>query len=252
MTAYKLGKKAARPGAVSFRFASYFDRKKLPVPPVVFGHEQIGVPWQMLGNDSYSDCVFAGAAHEHMTWTHEAGRTALFGDADVLADYGAVTGFDPHKPSSDQGTDMSEAAEYRRKTGVIDAAGIRHKIDSYVALRPGNIDDVVLATYLTGASGIGIQLPSSALDQFDAQKPWTVVRGSHNEGGHYVPCIGRNRHGNLLVVTWGRIQAVTPDFFFKYCDEAVAYLSFEILKDKVSPEGFDAIALQEHLNALRH
>ena len=249
---YKLGKKPARKGAVTFRFTSYFDRQKLPTPPLVFGHERIGTPWGMLANDVHRNCVFAGAAHEHMIWTHEGGATAKFRDSDVLADYGDVTGFDPAKPDTDQGTDMSQAAEYRRTTGIRGENGKRHKIDAYVALRPGKVEDAILAAYLMGAAGLGVQLPSSALDQFDAHQPWTVVKRSETEGGHYIPLIGRNRNGHLLVVTWGRVHAMTPEFYARYCDESLAYLSLEILRDKVSPEGFDAITLQEHLNALRH
>ena len=176
---YKLGKLPARPDAVGFKFGMFFNADKLPTPPAKFGHYGLGegLAWGMLANDQYSNCVFAGAAHETMVWTHRAGtgQPVAFNDASVLADYAVVTGFDPTKPNTDQGTDMVDAADYRRKTGVIDAAGTRHTIDAYTALRPGDADQLALATYLMGATAVGIRFPDSAEKQFDTMQPWDYV-----------------------------------------------------------------------------
>ena len=133
--ALKLGKKPARPGAVKFKFANFLVKPKLPTPPKVFGHEGlIGANWEVLGNDHYGDCVWAGAAHETMLWNKEAARTVTFSNDSVLKDYSAVTGFNPNDPNTDQGTDMQVAASYRRKKGVLDAHGKRHKVIAYLAL----------------------------------------------------------------------------------------------------------------------
>ena len=250
MKNYALGKLPARPGAVSLKFGSYFNAVALPTPPLVFGHESIGQDWGLFCNDRFGDCVWAGAAHEAMIWSHEGGRTVAFSDQGVLSDYSAVTGFVPANPMTDQGTDMAVAAAYRRNTGIVDVKGVRHKIDSYTALSAGDVDQLVLAAYLTGAVGVGLRLPASAEDQFDAGEPWTVVPGDEIDGGHYVCCLGRNSRGNLLVVTWGRIHAMTPQFYQTYCDEAVAYLSLEPLKNNLSPEGFNIDQLRADLAAI--
>lgn len=248
---YKLGKRPARKGAISFKLHDYVDRSGLPLVPLRIGHEKIGRPWGMFKNDEYSCCVFAGAAHEHMIWAHEGGNNALgFTDENVLADYAAVTGFDPKDADSDNGTDMAAAASYRRKTGIIDSAGIRHKVDTYLALREGNPDDLALACYLSGGVGVGLQLPNAAMDQFDAEKPWVPVAKGGMAGGHYVNCLGRNTAGDFLIVSWGRIQAMSPKFYAKYSDEAVCYLSLEVLRNEVSPEGFDLKSLKMHLAKL--
>lgn len=248
----KLGKLPARKGAVKLRFGAFFDPRKLPVPPLRFGHYDVGQPWGELANDQYGCCVWSGAAHETMVWTKEAtGQAACFIDQNVLGDYAIVTGFDPASSATDQGTDMTAAASYRRKTGIADVNGVRHKIDAYVALRPGDIHDILLATYLTGGAGIGIRFPASAAAQFDAQEPWQVVPGALITGGHYVPCVGRNSNGDLLVVTWGRIHAMTPEFYAEYSDEALAYVSLEAMNAKgLTPEGFAADQLRADLAAL--
>jgi hypothetical protein len=243
----KLGKTKARPGAMSLKLSDYLKKSViLPSVPKTFGHEGL-VPasWGMLGNDNYGDCVWAGAAHETMMWNAEAGVKVAFTDTSVLSDYTAVTGFNPKKPNTDQGTDMVVAASYRRKTGVLDAAGKRHAVAAYLAIKPGDLNEHLIAAYLFGAVGIGIQFPNTAMDQFNAGKPWDVVAKSKIEGAHYIPLVARRT--NLEVVTWGKLQQMTTAFFQKYNDESVAYVSLESLKNNKSPEGFDAAQLQADL-----
>lgn len=248
-TQFKLGKTPARPGAVSMKLSAYLPKAQLPVPPTNFGHYDLISSYGMLGNDNYGDCVWAGAAHETMMWCKEVGSTIAFNDKGVLGDYSAVTGFKPTDPSTDKGTDMQVAASYRRKTGVKDATGKRHKVVAYLAITKGNMDQHCSAAYLFGAVGIGIKFPGSAMDQFNAGKPWDVVAGAKIEGGHYIPLVGR-RNGNLLVVTWGRMQEMTPAFFQQYNDESVVYLTKEDLKAGVTPEGFNVKQLTADLATL--
>jgi len=246
---FKLGKKPARAGAIALRFGAYVDKAALPSPPPVFGHEQLIASWPMLANDQYGDCVWAGAAHETMLLAREAGNSVGFTDANVLSDYAAVTGFDANNASTDTGTDMQTAAAYRRNTGIIDAQGRRHTIAAYLALDPSDGNNLLLAAYMFVA-GVGLQLPSSALDQASAGQPWDVVAGSPNEGGHYVPLFGRRPDGLLVFVSWGAIQLATARFVQTYCDEAVAYLSQEDLVNQRSPDGFDYATLRADLEKL--
>jgi hypothetical protein len=193
---------------------------------------------------------WAGAAHETMLYNKEAGGTVAFTDANVLADYAAVTGFNPGDPTSDQGTDVQDAAAYRRKTGIVDSAGKRHTIAAYLALDPGNLSHLLTAAYLFSAAGIGLSLPASAIDQAKRGEPWDVAPGSPNEGGHYVPLIGRLSSGMLVCVSWGRLQLLTESFFQTFSDEAVAYVSTEDLVDQKSPDGFAYADLIADLAAL--
>lgn len=251
MAALKCGKKPARAGAVKFRFQSFFSAPDLPVPPLVFGKVGMVREWGMLANDVLADCVLAGAAHETMQWAAEGGgHIPLFTDRDVTAAYSAITGYDPKHPETDQGSDMQKAAEYRRTTGVLDAMGVRHRIDSYVALRAGNVEELALATYLFGAVGVGLQLPGFAMDQFDHAEPWTTRAVPTEKEGHYVTCIGRNSHGDFICVTWGRLQAMSASFLATYMDEGIAYLSLERLRNSVSPRGYDEAALRAALAQL--
>src|SRR5690349_9390610 len=128
----KLGKLPARKDAVQFKLSTFTDLSKLPTPPASHGHQDELVSWGMLANDQVGDCVLAGADHETMLWNKLAGRTVQFTDTTALRDYSAITGYNPDDPSTDQGTDMQVAASYRRKTGVVDVHGTRHKVAAYL------------------------------------------------------------------------------------------------------------------------
>jgi hypothetical protein len=257
---HKLGKKPATYDKRDLQFAHYRTAAALPPHPKQFGHEKLvgANAWQMLGNGpdntvspgfkGAGDCVFAGGDHESMLWTLEGGTAATFTGANAIADYSAVTGYKPSNPKSDQGTDVRVALKYRQNTGLVDTKGKRHRIGAYLALEPGNVDHLVEALYLFGVVGIGIQFPASAMDQFDAGKPWSVVAGAQIDGGHYVPLVAKR--ANFDCVTWGRLQQMTAQFYTKYCDEAWAILSPEMLNSGKSPEGFDLAQLQNDLAAL--
>ncbi len=262
MTDFHFGKTTARKGAVSFLFTDYFDAKNLPTPPPAFGHYRKIQNFYVLGNLDYGCCVWSGAAHEHMIWSIEGGRPrARFTARDTLWDYAAATGFDISKTDAngnnptDQGTDMDEAAKYRRKNGIIDATGARRKIDGYLSLETGNWDQLIAAMYLFGAAGIGLQLPKSALDQFDDRRPWTAPLFPWSRpkivGGHYVCGVGRDTNGYVPIVSWGRLNPMTRRFYERFSDEALVYFSLESLNEKgLSPEGYDADELRKHMRNL--
>ncbi len=252
-----LGKLPARPDAVKLKLSSYFE---LPEIPAKFPDPGKVAPkaWGMLGNDEYGDCVIAGSMHEHMLWTREGvGTAANFTTANALSTYTAVTGFDPSQTDAqgnnptDRGTDMEAMAKYRRKTGITDASGTVHKIGAYLALDHQDPTTLAAAAYIFDAVGVGIEFPSSAMDQFNAGRSWSVVKGSTNEGGHYVPLFFKKSAATFQVVTWGQVQNVTKGFITTYADEAIVYLSEEFLDGTgKTPDGFDLTALQNDLKAL--
>lgn len=249
----RLGRNKSPEGAVKLKFSDYVDTNIiLPKIPQTFGHYNQVASWQgMLGNDLYGDCVWAGAAHEHIVFNSANKRSVAFTDSDVLSDYSAVTGFNAADPNSDQGTDMAAAAEYRLKTGILGSDGTRHKVGAYLALAPGDIYELVAATYLFGAVGIGINITEAAMQQFKDGKAWTYKRGSKDLGGHYVPVVGR-KGVTFFTVSWGRLQAMSWAFFVKQSDETIAYVSTDYLTADKSPEGFNQAALLADLQAVRH
>jgi hypothetical protein len=255
MPELKLGKKPAAPTSKDFKFSELAPDIKLPSVPSRFGHGTAFPDWKMLGNDQYGDCVWAGAAHEHMLLNKVVQhQDVAFDDTAVLGDYTAATGFDASDPSTDNGTDVHEALSYRRKTGIADAAGTRHKIGAYVALDPKDWQHLEQAAYIFGAVGIGFEFPASAMDQFNANEPWHPVAGSKIEGGHYVPVVGSvHAPDQATAISWARRQVFTKDFYEQYNDEAWVYITPEELRsDGKGLHGFDLTKLNSYLSALKH
>jgi hypothetical protein len=249
---YKYGKLPARENPHAIRFADFVDKREvLPAVPAVFGREKEADAAGMLANDQFGCCVFSGAAHETRLWSREgSGAPVSFTDANVLADYGAVTGFHADDPSTDQGTDMGAAAKYRMSTGIVDASGTRHKVAAALALHPRDWDQLMVGAYLFDAVGFGFEVPNTINDQFDRQVPWDVVPNAKIVGGHYVAVFGRNSKSNGVCSTWGRVQAFTRAFYERYNDETYAYVSEEMLRGGKSPRGFDMDGLRKYLAAM--
>lgn len=251
---YKLGKLEAEPRATDFKFSEFAATIQLPRTPSRFGHVNAYSDWQMFGNDRYGDCVWAGAAHEHMLLNKVVHRRDLaFTDDSVLSDYAAVTGFDRNDPSTDRGTNVHDALSYRRKTGITDANGARHQIGAYVALDPNNWEHLEQATFIFGTVGIGFRFPDSAMNQFSNGEPWSPVKGSKVEGGHYVPVVGSlHAATDACAITWGKKQVFTVAFYEQYNDEAWVYITSEELhSDGTGLHGFDMEKLNAYLTALQ-
>ena len=247
MTGFKRGLLPPRPGAVKMMFGDYLTAS-LPKRPDEFGHEALVSQWNMLANDRVGCCAWSGAAHEVYLWTAEAGARAHITAADVVSDYASATGYVPGDASTDNGTDMQAAASYRRKVGIRDAQNKRHTIAAYAALQAGHLDEILTGSWLLGAVGLGVTVGANQEDQFRQGVPWDGLPGA-NPGGHYVPLVAF-RHGLAWVVTWGKLQAVTPAFLQNSCDQALAYLSPDMLRGGKSPDGFDLAALQSDINLL--
>ncbi|HVX56452.1 MAG TPA: hypothetical protein VHA37_01860 [Candidatus Saccharimonadales bacterium] len=217
----------------------------LPLLPKTFGHVGTAQPpvpsgWGMLGNDQYGDCVVAGAAHGLMTWNWATGRQIpQFADQEIVKQYLGLTG------GQDDGLDPVEFAAWWKSTGLADAAGKRHQIRSYTAVT--DPQQAIEAAYIFGFSGLGLYIPDSAEDQFSNGHVWDDLH-SQPAGGHYVPLVGRNSAGNLVVVTWGKLQAMTPEYLNKYFMGGVAYTSEDYMTAAgISPEGFDFTQLDDDM-----
>jgi hypothetical protein len=179
----------------------------------------------MLGNDLWGDCTFAADGHiiEQQTWFGR-GFEGLVTTADALHAYSVVGGFDenagpPGENPTDNGAQVQDALNYLRKQGFH-----ARKIAAFAELDVADMNKIKLATAEFGCLSIGFNFPKSAMDQFNAGEPWTVVNGSPLDGGHCVVVAGYDANW-IYVVTWGAIQRMSYGFWAKYVDEAWAVIS---------------------------
>jgi hypothetical protein len=232
----RTGKKPAQPARPRLLLSRGLPRAALDAPPaaVEYGDiPQIG----MLANDRLGDCVPAGMGHTVEQDTRYAtGTERVVTDAETIKVYEQVAGYDPSDPNTDQGTVVQDALGYWRKTGIYpDADGNLHQLAAFAAVNLTDWAEIENAVNIFGQVIIGFNFPDSAMDQFNAGQPWTVVKGSPLDGGHCVVLIGYDRDW-LYVITWGQIQKMSREFWTAYVDEAWV----GITKDTITAKGASA------------
>jgi hypothetical protein len=260
------GKRPAAPRPKDFQYADFAKDVSvpsdvvLPHHPRLFGHGLAFSDWGMLGNgpdDSVApgfggagDCVLAGC-NEIRLINHVVNRVEVpFTGREAIQAYSDVTGYRIGDASTDRGTDMGQAAEYRRKVGIADANGQRHKVAAWVRLETGNFEQLLEATFIFLAAGLGFMFPRSAWDQWGRGEPWDYDPNADNtiDGGHYVP-----RVGSLRVVSWARALEMRQPFYEHFSDEAIVYVTDEELRASAKDvHGFDMEKLQAYLGRLSH
>jgi hypothetical protein len=249
---YKLGKLAAHHDVRTLMLADYLDRASLPaVPRAHRWSDRIGPDaWGMMLNDHIGDCACADPGHQIMAWTSYTRPTPTIpADADILAAYSAVSGFDPRTGANDVGCVMLDVMKYWRNVGI---AG--HKIDAFAGVPPHAPQQIMTAIFLFGGVSIGVGLPLSARDQLDAGQAWTPVRGPRGAegswGGHAIVCLDYDPAG-ITCVTWGRLQKMSWDFVRAYCDEVYAAIALrDWAPNGVAPSGLNRDALMADLKRL--
>ena len=180
-----------------------------------------------------------------------AGLPISITDADVLQLYSDIAGFDPKRPAeTDNGTNELLMSDYLVTRGFMG-----HKADAAVSLDPTNLDHLKWAIELFGSVRLGVNLPLSAMRQFDGGSPWTVeADDGGNQGGHDVRAFNYRSASDDVwfdIVTWGQPVAVSAGWMQKYVEESHAELFFDwIQANGVSPGGFSLDALASDLNSL--
>lgn len=241
-----LGRLHAQPARPQIRLEDHLTGT-LPTPPASVDWYSAVPEWPMYGNDTIGDCTCAAVGHLIQGWTQYAAGTAVeIPDSAVLGLYETVTGYNPADPSTDQGAYIQDILAYWRKNGV---SG--HAITAYASVKVSNMTRIKQAIDLFGAVNIGFNFPASAMTQFNQGKPWDVVRGSRLEGGHCVTVVGYKANGNLVCITWGAVQEMTPAFWSKYVDEAWVIITPDWIEANGStPLGIDLYSLGQDFSAL--
>ena len=225
MITFKGGKRAAIHKAKNFRFSKYC-LTPLPAAPASVDWGARVTEWLMLGNDEAGDCTCAAVGHGEMDFTSNASTEFAPATDDVLAMYSAITGYDPDavpdvdgNNPTDTGADMVTVLDYWRKTGLCGRT-----IAAYAEIDIANIEHLKLAIALLGGADLGVQLPQSAMDAFNAGQDWSDVMDQNILGGHAVWAVGYDTTG-VFLITWGKVVHATWDWFATYADEAFAVAS---------------------------
>jgi hypothetical protein len=221
---------------------------KLPAPPA-FADWLSDVPpygWGMLGNDQLGDCTVAGVGHKRIgdVWSNQ-GTLLEVTTAEVVSFYENF-GYKPGQPSTDQGAVCQTVLETWQKLGFLGEKPL-----AFAKVNLKSKVEVERAICLFGQMYCGFEVPQSAMQQFNAGEPWTVVPGSPIEGGHCVTVGGYDADG-LKAVTWGAVQAMSWEFFRKYFSEAWVIVSADDFDPHTGKNklGLDATALASAYRAV--
>lgn len=247
------GKSSAAADPRTLQFSAYMDTANLPVPPDACDWASLVAEWPLYRSDKVNDCTCAAAAHMIIQWTTYArGATVVPSESDVIGTYSDLTGFDPETSANNARIACRDLLNHWRLSDVAERS-----ILGYTALEARNPFSVKDAVYLFGSCYMGFELPLSAIDQWRAGQPWSVLpegaigRGARGSwGGHAVAAVAYTPR-ELLCVSWGRTVRVSWQFWETYCDEAYAVLSEDWIDGGgYSPGHFNLIQLKADLAAL--
>lgn len=239
-----------------------------PKVPPTFGHggiykdgNVVRKDWMMLANgpdptapvearDGLGCCVWSCAGHTTMEAAKIAGRSVVITGKETVQDYIDGAGYVLGRPETDNGTNMRSANGYRQRTGILDAAGNRHKIGAYVSIEPGNWEQMEQACFVFSAVEIGFEFQAAQYDQFNTTGVWDFVPGSPIEGGHAIPIFGQNSKHGGGAVSWERHLWITKSFLSNLNDETWAYVYLDELRNGKNERGYDLAALNALLGQL--
>jgi hypothetical protein len=224
---------------------SYLDGISAAPAIVDFASEVLS--WPMYGNDTIGDCTCATVGHQIQAWTRYTGAEVTVPQEDIIQLYSAVSGYDPATGANDNGANVQDVLTLWRQSGV-PVAG--HKILAFAQLQ--DLTKIQQALWVFGSVYLGINFPSSAMDQFKSDEPWTVVQDSPIEGGHAVP-LQYAGDGTVpyQVVTWAKLQGMDQGFLDTYVEEAWVVITDDWLdKNGHTPEGLDLQQLGADLSQL--
>jgi hypothetical protein len=210
---FKLGRRPTPPEikAVMPQLREFIELKPAPQ---IFDVSGLGGTYPMGLNDQLGDCLDAAQAHMEQVFSAQVdGKPFVATDQDVLKAYEGL-GYVPGDPSTDNGGTIPQALEVWRKQGI---GGRTIKGWAEVSVS----DHAELLSACAEFSGLyaGLNVPQSALDQFNAGQGWDVVAQDGGiAGGHCVPILGYDAAG-VILVTWGRVIRATWPFFTAYFDE---------------------------------
>ena len=219
-----------------------------PLPAAPSASDRTGgvTAWGMVNNDREGDCTIADRFHSIMAATACAtGTPIVLPDALAEQVYSTLSGYDPSTGANDNGCQIVDVLEYGRTIGF---GG--HKLEAWAAIDRTDPQDVMGGVHYLGGVTLGIRVPKSAEDQFDAGEPWTVPWFSPIVGQHDVPILKYDADW-LYVVTWAGLQPMSWGFYHAYVDEAYVTVTRDALNAAgLDPAGLDLAGMIAAQNAL--
>lgn len=230
---FKFGKRPAKRLRRTLSLSNYLHMGQVSFPQVQAWERPIDLG--MLGNDQVGDCTIAGHYHLRMIQraVAQAGSPLVVTTEQAIADYSAITGYDPSQ--TENGVNPTD-------TGAALTDVLAWYKDKYVAVDVQNVDMVKAANFIFGGLYFGFNVPQSMADQINAgQDPdFQFYPNDKPSGeGHCVNLCGHGRDGWALV-SWGKYYRSPWDFWLAWVDECYAPVNPDWIKASgTSPSSLD-------------
>jgi hypothetical protein len=211
----KLGRKRPVAPCPRMRLRDYL-RAALPTPPgsADYTAQAASVLANIYGNDSLGDCVIAGGYHVVGVETGNAGDLFTASQDQIIADYGAIGGYNPADPSTDQGCDEQTALNYWVSKGFANGT----KLVGWLAVDATNEQELQTALWLFENLYFGIELPDAWVNPMPSAPgfTWDVAGAADHNNGHCIMGAGYDTTG-VTVCTWGMLGKLTYAAIKAYC-----------------------------------
>jgi hypothetical protein len=223
----------------------------VPAHPVMADNLTPLLEWQMLGNDTYGDCVAVTWANVRRLMTAHAGAERYPTLGEVIAFYKTQN---PGFPSDDNGMVIQTALEYLVAKGGPDGV----KAVCFAKVDHTKPDEVKAAIAIFGYVWTGIDVLEANMAEFNAGQPWDDVVGSRVDGGHSVITGGYGNAGSSggalggdeKFITWAQETSFTDAFWEHDVEEAWVVVWPEHLTSPAFIDGVDLAKLASDYQAL--
>ena len=244
---FKLGRRRPIARGLRLSLRNYLMRA-LPPPPTTIdysGPAQASIA-QVYGNDNLGDCVIAGIAHLVGVFTGGAnnGQSYVYSSNDIIKLYGAIGGYVPDDPNTDNGCDEVTALNYWQENGAPVGS---HQISGWLAVSPNDQIEYRTALWLFENLYFGIELPDEWINPFPAQSGfvWDAASPSNPNNGHCVVGVGYTT-GGVKISTWGMTGLITDAAIAQYASAGSGGQLYTVISQDAinkatqkAPAGFD-------------
>ena len=239
----------------------YLARRRgtMPTPPSTcdYSPKAIAALRQLYLNNALGDCVIAQGYHGEGVATGNAGPVPFIASAaQIIADYGAIGGYVPGDPSTDQGCDVPTALDYWTRVGFAN----KTRLAGRIAVDPTNPAQIILALWLFENLFFGVDLPDSWITPFPSRDGfvWGIdPAGVDPQNGHAYGGVGYDARSGVKITTWGMLGIQTFPAIAETCvasagGELYALLTPDLIAkgQARAPNGLDWATLVADFDAM--
>jgi hypothetical protein len=160
-------------------------------------------------------------------------------------------------PYPAEGIQMADALEYWRTQGILDCTDAKQYIAGYAAVRRGVPKQLERAVRAFGVAYIGLQVYKRLIHRYElmdaggyADSPfpvWSSEMFGGRAGKICVPVVDIDINGDYLIVAWGRLFRMSPEYYEHACDEAWVAVLPGMLTGDIPVPGFRAVEFARRL-----